>query len=70
MGRITTRAVNRALREEGFVGVKLVPGKDYWYFTGPGTEGWRSTAVYTMRLNDLALDQWVAEAKAKDADKH
>lgn len=63
MTKITTKAVNKALVANG-INAEIVRGEGYWYFSGEGTGTWKSTSVYTMRLNDLSVHEWVEQAKA------
>jgi len=63
MKKVTTKAVNKALAESG-IDAEIVRGDSYWYFSGEGTEMWKQTSVYTMRLNDMPVHEWVEQAKA------
>lgn len=59
--RVTINNVNKALRAlPGARGdEEIVQGNGYWYFAGYEAAGFYSQSVYTMRLNDFTLDQWV-----------
>lgn len=43
----------------------LLKGGGYWYFVYdiPQLNVFETKSVYTMRLNDLTLDMWVADGK-------
>jgi hypothetical protein len=65
--RVTLNAVNRALAALGHK-EKLVKGNGYFYFIEGDSAWWYSTSVYTFHLNDLTVEQWVAEHAEKRAD--
>lgn len=62
--RITTATVNRAIAERGGKEI-LINGKGYFYFWEGDAPDWQSSSVYVCRLNDLTLEQWIAEWEAK-----
>jgi len=62
MARVTRSLVNAALARAGFVGVEIVHGRDYWYFTGD-VGRWPRTAVYVAQLGAFTVEQWVEEAR-------
>lgn len=56
------RTINKAL-DAKYPGLELVKGHGYFYFMGAGMEMIsQETGVYTSKLNDLTLDQWLGEA--------
>lgn len=64
MPRTTIRAINEAIAPHG---VFLAKGPGYFYFMGAagapaGIEGYLPS-VYTTRLTDLSLDDWVAHVE-------
>lgn len=54
---LTLKKVSKALP----AGFELVKGEGYYYFAGPGTEGWHTTMVCVFRLNHMTLEQWLSE---------
>ena len=68
--RLTLKSIAKACAEAGLpADIELVEGDGYFYFWCEEAPLWQSTAVYTYRLNDLTLDQWVEEAKSKHASR-
>lgn len=65
--RVTINKVNEALRRLPGAGddAEIVKGNGYWWFAGHTAAGFYSQSVYTMNLNDLTLEEWVAEYKSK-----
>lgn len=68
--KTTRAAVNAALKAQG-IDAELVQGKGYCYFAGPATIEFFATAVSTMRVSDLSVEQWLESfaALAANADK-
>lgn len=64
--RVTLNKVTEAIRALGGA-EELVKGNGYFYFAGGNTGSWYSTSVYTYRLSDLTLDQWIDEYKTLSA---
>jgi hypothetical protein len=64
MARVTQRAINKALADNGFPGVEIVAGNGYFYFSGGDTPLWRSTSVMTFHLSSLTVEEWVDEARS------
>jgi hypothetical protein len=60
MRPLTLKTLNKHLMSLGFT-EELVKGKGYFYFDGPDVGHFERTGVYVYRLNQLNLDQWVAE---------
>lgn len=53
------KAINHPL-----VSLTRVPGDGYWYFTyDDGDKLYETESVYTVRLNDMTVDQWAAYAR-------
>ena len=62
--RLTISKVNEALKAAGIDAELNYSRRDeYFYFTGPAIGGAFQTGVYVPRLNDLSLDEWIAEAR-------
>ncbi|MEQ6332926.1 hypothetical protein [Sphingobium sp. MK2] len=59
--------VNKAIAHK-HPGLELVKGDKYFYFAGAGTEVCKQTMVMVPRLNDLTLENWIAEADAVAAE--
>ena len=57
-GRLTLKAVNKALAEEGASEI-LVRGHGFHYFTQGSTARWPTSLVMKPRLADYTLEQWV-----------
>lgn len=59
----SAREVIKAIGNES---LNLYRGEGYWYFVFDNVERalYDSESVYTMRLNDMALDRWVEIGKA------
>ena len=58
--RVTRKMVNNALRARGR-DESLREGARYFYFGGGDAVHWLSSSVMVRRLNDLTLEQWLAE---------
>jgi hypothetical protein len=58
--RVTITAVNAAIKAAGG-DEELVKGNGYFYFVGAETPLWAQASVYTTRLGDLTVDEWVDE---------
>lgn len=56
---------SRILRRIDCPHLSLLKGDGYWYFVYdiPSLNIFETKSVYTMRLNDLTLDMWVADGK-------
>jgi hypothetical protein len=65
--KLTLADVNNELARMGN-GHRLVKGKGYFYFDGPGTESWPSTSVMVFSVSHLSLGGWIEayEEKLKD----
>lgn len=62
MARVTINKVNEAIRRlPGAEDAELVKGRDYFWFYGTEASGFYSQSVPVSHLNDLTVDQWVAE---------
>ena len=64
MPRLTIAAINRAIADKGGKEI-LIKGNGYFYFWEGDAPDWRSSSVYVYRLNDLTLEQWIADWEAK-----
>lgn len=53
--------VRKVLKEIGCPVLNLYNGKGYWYFVYDDTARgvYETKSVYVMRLNELALAQWI-----------
>lgn len=60
---LTLKKVNKALEELGAKEI-LVKGEDYYYFTEGNSYSWDTASVMVMKLNDLSLEEWIAEWKS------
>lgn len=63
--RLTSKAIERAIKEKFGYDVILVRGDGYFWFTEEDDshrmDMWESTSVMVYRLNQLTLDQWLVE---------
>ena len=60
---LTLKAINKAIKDKGF---ELVKAKDYfWFFSFNPNNALYITSVLVTRLNDLTLEQWVADLDDK-----
>jgi hypothetical protein len=59
--RITTKAVNDALRARGRDESLRRGGPHYFYFGGGEAVHWFSSSVMVARLSDLTVEQWIQE---------
>lgn len=60
---VTVAAVNRELKRRG-IPERLARGRGYYYyFRGGGAHTWRESSVYVSHVQELTLDQWIAEHK-------
>lgn len=57
---ITLAKVNAELASRG-IRALLTNGDGYFYFRGGETADWLDKTVQVKRINDLTLEQWVAE---------
>lgn len=64
---LTLKKVNQELKNLGALEI-LVKGKDYYYFTEGNAYAWEGCSVMVMRLNDLSLQEWIAEWKEFNKD--
>lgn len=69
MPRLTIAAINQAIANKGGKEI-LVKGNGYFYFSDGDAPDWQSSAVYVYRLNDLTLEQWIAEWENKRNEHH
>jgi hypothetical protein len=60
MKRLTIKAVNKNLSAAG-IKDELVKGQGYFYFWGDKASSWYSSSVMVPYLNDLTIEQWIAE---------
>ncbi|WP_170339668.1 hypothetical protein [Ruegeria arenilitoris] len=51
------------LKRIGNEHLSLHCGAGYWFFNFDDGDIFETDSVYTMRLNDLSLDQWMAEGR-------
>lgn len=58
--RLTLKALNNALSVNG-IEDELVKGDGYFYFWGKKASTWYCSSVMVFRLNDLTVEQWIAE---------
>jgi len=63
MSRIMLKTVNK-----NFVSVELCKGDGYYYFRTKKPYPYMSRSVYVYRLNELTLQQWIAEGEELVAD--
>jgi hypothetical protein len=66
--KLTKRNIEAALKTETGVSVELIRGEGYHYFSYEQFSNGRciryeTYSVYTMYLNDLPLDRWMAEGR-------
>lgn len=54
---------SQILKQIGCKHLKLVNGKGYWYFIFDNNVAYETHSVYTMRLNDLKIEEWIGEGK-------
>lgn len=57
---LTLKQVNKAIVAKG-IAAELVKGEGYYYFIGDAVDGAFTTSVGVYRLNQLPLEQWLAE---------
>ena len=60
---LTLKKVNKALQELGAQEI-LVKGEDYYYFIEGNSYYWETSSVIIMTLNELSLEEWIAEWKS------
>ena len=60
---LTLRTVNRELQKT-VPDFDLIRGEGYFYVCGPGCESWESTMIYTYRVNNLTLKQWIESCES------
>lgn len=60
---ITLKKVNKTLQELGAQEI-LVKGEGYYYFTEGNSYNWETSSVMVMSLNELSLQEWIAEWKS------
>lgn len=58
---ITRKEVNRAIAHLG--DIELIKGSGYFYFIGNAVST-SASGVYVNSLNELSLDEWIAEAQS------
>lgn len=64
MPRLTIAAINAEIAKRGGKEI-LIKGNGYFYFWEGDAPEWHSSSVYVFRLNDLTLDQWIADWETK-----
>lgn len=57
---VTIKQINSAIAAQGGA-EKLAKGNGYFYFYDGDAIDWRESSVYVYRLNQLSLDEWLAE---------
>lgn len=63
--RVTINNINAALKSAGIDG-EILKGQGYYYFCGPDFDLTDERGVYgVLRLGELSIERWVAEAKEK-----
>lgn len=55
--------VKQILKQVDCKHLSLVSGKGYWYFIYDNGIAYKTYSIYTMRLNDLKKEEWIAEGK-------
>lgn len=60
---LTLKKVNKALQELGAQEI-LVKGEGYYYFIEGNSYSWETSSVMVMTLNELSLEEWIAEWKS------
>jgi len=64
---LTNRTVEKAIKQKFGMDVRLYKGNGYYYFADPDDQEeivvghWPESSVYVYRLNQMRLDQWLAE---------
>lgn len=58
--KATTKSVNAALKAAGY-DAEIANGGGYWYFFGPDADHFFQQGIYTQRISDLTVEQWVEE---------
>lgn len=56
----TIQKINQQIAEHG---VEIVKGNGYFYFAAIRDDAPEIPSVYTMRLRDLSLEEWVEHVK-------
>jgi hypothetical protein len=71
MAKLQLKTVNKELKAQG-LDCQLFKGEGYYYFSGPDVEFASGTAVYVNRLNEMALFQWINQARdfADESDRN
>ena len=64
----TAASVNKYFKENGYIGYKIIKGKDHYYFNGPNTHKWHGTMILVNHVSDLTLEEWLAELRYKIED--
>ena len=59
VGNFTARAVSLNLQKEGLP-VSLYKGKGYFYFVYDDGPTYDSFSVYTYRITDMPMSEWIA----------
>ena len=60
---LTLKKINKALQDLGSQEI-LVKGEGYYYFIEGNSYDWNTSYVMVMTLNELSLEEWIAEWKA------
>lgn len=67
----TLRQVSEAISQALGGNYELVRGDGYFWISGPGTSGWYTSSISVNSLQELTMEQWVAEARRmKDKYEH
>ena len=62
--RVTLKKINKALKERRYDST-LHKGEGYFYFEGNEADCFKEQGVYVHKLNELSLEEWVAEFEQK-----
>lgn len=66
--RLTAKKVAAEIYKHFGYEVELINGNGYFYFVEPDhlhrLDNWETTSVYVNSLNQMSLDQWLADFKA------
>lgn len=60
---LTLNSVNSVIQKETSAYVELAKGKDYFYFVYDDGKHYSTASVYVSILNQLSIEDWLAEAK-------
>jgi hypothetical protein len=62
MAKPNIRTVNKLIQSK-HPNYAIAQGAGYVYVTGPNTEVWTATAVWTPRVSDYTPERWLAEVE-------